>query len=81
MESIIPEMQDACTDLAAEIKSLETDIEIAMSDSKKVIGDLSDLRYGKFGRLEGISGDAAQEVVASLRKLTEQCEASHAIND
>lgn len=60
--------------MVTEIESLETQVEAALHDIKGTIGNLSDLRYGKFSRIEGVTGDVAQEVAAGLDRLEGLCE-------
>lgn len=68
-------MQDACNDLETEIAELENESVMLLADIKLTIGDLSDLRFGKFNRVSGISGDLSQEVIKGLERLEHLCSA------
>jgi len=68
-------MQDACSDLETEITELEKESATLLADIKSTIDDLSDLRYGKFNRVSGISGDLSQEVIQGLARLEHLCSA------
>ena len=68
-------MQDACNDLEIEVAELEKEYVTLLADIKSTIGDLSDLRFGKFNRVSGISGDISQEVIKGLERLENLCNA------
>jgi len=68
-------MQDACNDLEIEVAELEKEYVTLLADIKSTIGDLSDLRFGKFNRVSGISGDISQEVIKGLERLEYLCNA------
>ncbi|KAH0558483.1 hypothetical protein GP486_004859 [Trichoglossum hirsutum] len=73
LASIIPEMESAATDLEAELRALEEDSEDVLARIRATVGDLSDLRYGKFEKQVG--GDNIAEVVLEeLRNLEWVCE-------
>jgi centromere-localized protein 2 len=65
-------MQDACNELEIEIAELEKESGTLLADITSTIGDLSDLRFGKFNRL---SGDLGQEVIKGLERLEYLCDA------
>ena len=71
----MPEMQDACNDLEIEVAGLEKEYVTLLADIKSTIGDLSDLRFGKFNSVSGISGDISQEVIQGLERLEYLCNA------
>ena len=48
MASILPELDTACSDLEAEITELEDQAGTVLSEMQRTVGELSDLRYGKF---------------------------------
>jgi len=68
-------MQDACNDLEIEISELEKESVTLLADIKSTIGDLSDLRFGKFNRVSGVSSDLSQEVIKGLERLEYLCNA------
>ncbi|KAI9775527.1 MAG: hypothetical protein M1839_001068 [Geoglossum umbratile] len=73
LSSIIPEMETAATDLEEELKALEREASNALVRINAVIGDLSDLRYGRFDNPTG-GEDVAETVLEGLRNLEEVCE-------
>lgn len=66
-------MQDACNDLETEITELEKECVTLLADIESTVGDLSDLRFGKFDQVSGISGDLSQEVIKGLERLEYLC--------
>ncbi|MCJ1438368.1 hypothetical protein MMC27_007756 [Xylographa pallens] len=48
LASILPELDAACSDLEAEIAELEDESGRVLSEMQRTVGELSDLRYGKF---------------------------------
>ncbi|MCJ1414268.1 hypothetical protein MMC32_000594 [Xylographa parallela] len=48
LASILPELDTACSDLEAEITELEDQAGTVLSEMQRTVGELSDLRYGKF---------------------------------
>lgn len=62
-------MNTAADDLDAEFKKLDKECDTILEELKVTIGDLSDLRYGKFGNA-GIGG----KVVTDLKSLHHTCE-------
>jgi centromere-localized protein 2 len=66
-------MESAATDLEAELGALEKDSEDTLARIRATVGDLSDLRYGKFDK--PVDGDNVAEVVLEeLRNLEGVCE-------
>lgn len=61
-------MTAAANDLDAEFQDLDKECERMLEELKITIGDLSDLRYGKFAN--GIDG----KVVSDLENLHNTCE-------
>ena len=71
-------MDQACEDMEQEIAAMEEEAEELLASIKNTIGDLSDLRYGRFNRTSG-GGDLGQEVLESLKAL--ESAAKGAAND
>jgi len=65
-------MQDACSDLEIEIAELEKESVVVLADIKSTIGDLSDLRFGKFNRA---SSELSQDVMKGMERLEHLCNA------
>lgn len=72
LSSLLPDMNRACEDLESEIATLNAEVTRVSDDLETTIGDLSDLRYGKFGQAPSSNG-VAEEVVNGLRRLEEAC--------
>jgi centromere-localized protein 2 len=68
LSSIVPEMERAYRDMESEISALEAEIKDIWKDLETTIGDLSDLRYGKFGQAPGSKG-VVEDVVEGLQRL------------
>ena len=62
-------MDQACEDMEHEIAAMEEEAEELLADIKNSIGDLSDLRYGRFNRTSSVGGDLGQEVLEGLKAL------------
>ncbi|KAF2096730.1 hypothetical protein NA57DRAFT_78326 [Rhizodiscina lignyota] len=69
LKTILPEMDQACADMEEEIACLEEEAAELTAGIKNTIGDLSDLRYGRFNRTSGLDGDLGKEVLSSFRAL------------
>lgn len=70
LESILPALEEACGDLEAEVEELEVEAENVRQEIAATIGDLSDLRYGRFVKGPG-SLDLRDEVIEGLKGLRE----------
>ena len=65
-------MENAATDLEAELAALEKEASDILAQISMTVGDLSDLRYGKFGTAAGRE-DVTQAVLDGLKSLEEVC--------
>ncbi|MCJ1381761.1 hypothetical protein MMC17_004872 [Xylographa soralifera] len=63
LASILPELDAACSDLEAEIAELEDEAGRVLSEMQRTVGQLSDLRYGKF------AVSVREEVLEGLKDL------------
>ena len=66
--TIIPEMESAVQDVEAEIKQLEEEQTKLIESVGRIVGGLSDLRYGRMSNYQ-----LREEVLESLRNLEEAC--------
>ena len=73
LASFLPEMELACANLEKEIESTEAEGSSILEELKSTIGELSDLRYGKFNKLSDTADDVASEAVNGLRELEDAC--------
>ncbi|OCK88620.1 uncharacterized protein K441DRAFT_668699 [Cenococcum geophilum 1.58] len=73
-QTIIPEMGHACADIEAEISTMEAEAESLLAEISTTIGDLSDLRYGRFTRIGGLGEDLGQDVLGAIKRLNLACD-------
>ncbi|KAF1991675.1 hypothetical protein K402DRAFT_389065 [Aulographum hederae CBS 113979] len=74
LQTLLPEMEQAERDMEEEIEELEREAEALLSGVKATIGDLSDLRYGRFNRVAGLDSNLGQEVLEGLKRLEAVCD-------
>lgn len=67
-------MEEACTDIEAEIAALQAEADTILEDLNRTVGDLSDLRYGRFNRPSGATETVGQEIVDGLKRLEDVCD-------
>ncbi|KAK2768475.1 hypothetical protein FQN54_000330 [Arachnomyces sp. PD_36] len=73
LATFLPEMELACASLEKEIEAAESEGASILEELKSKVGELSDLRYGKFNKLSDTANDVASEAVAGLRELEDAC--------
>lgn len=66
-------MEQACAELETEVSALEAEAKLALEDIKTTVGDLSDLRYGRFSRPAGSRSSVGEDVIEALEGLEEVC--------
>jgi centromere-localized protein 2 len=66
-------MDDAISDVTEEIAALEEESKTLLADVKATIGDLSDLRTGRFSKTPGSGTDLGQDVLEGLKRLEQIC--------
>ncbi|KAI5791695.1 Cnl2/NKP2 family protein-domain-containing protein [Peziza echinospora] len=69
LKELLAQMEDAVQELAEEERRLEEMCKSILKDMQEAVGDLSDLRYGKFST-QGIEG----KVIDQLRNLAQTCD-------
>jgi centromere-localized protein 2 len=72
--SLISEMENACSTLEQEIKATEQVAASTLSEMKKTVSELSDLRYGKFNKPGMTVDDLVGETVRGLKSLQGACD-------
>jgi septal ring factor EnvC (AmiA/AmiB activator) len=70
--SIVQEIEVACTDLEEEIAEMEQEASSILEELRTTVGDLSDLRYGRFTKAAD-STDIGEDVIQSINRLKEVC--------
>ena len=68
-------MEQACNDLEADIAAAEAESETVLKELETMVGDLSDLKYGRFGKPVDSSQDLQETVLEGLRLLDKACKA------
>ena len=78
LPSLLAAMRSAATDLEKEAEEYETKADETMDEMGEIVGQLSDLRYGKFARVGGENagdgGGIESQIEQELRRLAEVCE-------
>ena len=67
-------MEHACADIEAEISTIEVEAESLLAEISTAIGDLNDLRYGRFTRAGGLGEDLGQDVLVAVKRLNLACD-------
>ena len=67
-------MEHACADIEAEISTIEAEAESLLAETSTAIGDLSDLRYGRYTRAGGLGEDLGQDVLRTIKRLNLACD-------
>lgn len=73
--TIKPALARARSELEDEVDALEAEATAARARISALVGDLSDLRYGRLKKQAGTEEELGQEVVESLQRLEAACEA------
>lgn len=66
-------MEQACAELETEVSALAAETRLALEDIKTTVGDLSDLRYGRFSRPAGTRSNVGEDVIEALEGLEDVC--------
>jgi centromere-localized protein 2 len=66
-------MDEACEDLEEEINAMELEAATILEDITATVGDLSDLRYGRFNRMPGVGDELGKDTLDGLKKLEQMC--------
>ncbi|KAI9733569.1 MAG: hypothetical protein M1834_003171 [Cirrosporium novae-zelandiae] len=72
--SMIAELEAACEYVQKEVDGMEEDEKKLLEEMRGRVGELSDLRYGRLGKLPGGGKELGEEVVEELKVLEEQCQ-------
>ncbi|EED24448.1 conserved hypothetical protein [Talaromyces stipitatus ATCC 10500] len=77
--SLLAEMESACAALEQETAAVEQEATSTLSTVKKIVSDLSDLRYGKLNKSGITPEEYAGEVVRGLHGLQDACDRANNI--
>lgn len=74
-ESLLAEMETACDALEREGEIFEQEADITLAAMQTTVGNLSDLRYGRFAKIAGseIGDGLERSVIQSLKALEQAC--------
>ena len=67
-------MEAASADIEAEIAALGAEINNILQDLRGTVGDLSDLRYGRFNRPARGDESVRTEILGGLKRLENACD-------
>ncbi|KAF2839616.1 hypothetical protein M501DRAFT_1015709 [Patellaria atrata CBS 101060] len=73
IDSMRPELEQACRNIEEDLEAMDAEATTILQDISATIGDLSDLRYGKFSKTAGVGDELGQEVLESLKALNNVC--------
>lgn len=76
IQSMLPDLEKACTELEKEIAEAESEAAQILEEIQGTVGELSDLRYGKFSKSIGSNTTVANDVMAGLQGLEDACQAN-----
>ena len=68
LETIVPALEAACRDVEAEAAALEAETQQSVQELSSIVGDLSDLRYGRFPK-DAEGQDLLDEAMDALENL------------
>jgi centromere-localized protein 2 len=71
--TILKEIELAITSLEEEIAELDSESNTILAELQSTVGDLSDLRYGKFNKTPGSDGEFGEETLQNIRRVIEVC--------
>lgn len=72
-DAVVEDIEQAKQDLEDEIAEIERESEAVLADLRSIVGDLSDLRYGRFNKPAAGGEELGPETVDTLRQLQTTC--------
>ncbi|KAJ5635748.1 uncharacterized protein N7484_009061 [Penicillium longicatenatum] len=72
VESLLAEMEIACTHIEREIADIDREATGLVAELNTAVGDMSDLRYGKFAG-PASARDVAEQSIEGLQNLEDTC--------
>ncbi|OAX83251.1 hypothetical protein ACJ72_02396 [Emergomyces africanus] len=76
LASLLPEMENACSSMEKEIEAADVEAERIFEELTSIVGELSDLRYGKFNKPAGVATNAVDDTITGLKELENACSPS-----
>jgi centromere-localized protein 2 len=71
--SLLAEMDAACGNIEREISNVDREAEDLLKQLNTIVGDMSDLRYGKLQGPAGTANNLAEEAIKGLQNLEDAC--------
>ncbi|KAJ6113942.1 hypothetical protein N7523_007259 [Penicillium sp. IBT 18751x] len=71
--SLLAEMEAACAILEREISDVDREAGGLLEELSTIVGDMSDLRYGKLQGPAGTANNVAEEAIKGLQNLEDTC--------
>jgi centromere-localized protein 2 len=71
--SLLAEMDAACVTVEREISDVDREAEGLLKELGTIVGDMSDLRYGKLQGPAGTANSVAEEAIKGLQYLEDSC--------
>lgn len=72
--SLLSEMERACATLEREVSTAEKEAAATLEELQKIVGDMSDLRYGKLNKPGVTAEEFVNETIRGLRSLEDACD-------
>ncbi|ODH45451.1 hypothetical protein ACO22_00021 [Paracoccidioides brasiliensis] len=76
LSSLLPEMENARALMEREIKAADAESQRIFVELTSTVGELSELRYGKFNKPAGVATNAVEEAIRGLKELESACSPS-----
>ncbi|EEQ84945.1 uncharacterized protein BDCG_08214 [Blastomyces dermatitidis ER-3] len=76
LASILPEMGKACSSMEQEIEAADAEAARIFAELSSTVGELSELRYGKFNKPAGVATNAVDDGIRGLKELENACNPS-----
>ncbi|OJD14505.1 hypothetical protein AJ78_05155 [Emergomyces pasteurianus Ep9510] len=76
LSTLLPEMENACSSMEKEIEATDAEAQRIFAELSSVVGELSDLRYGRFNKPAGVATNAVDDTLTGLKELENACSTS-----
>jgi centromere-localized protein 2 len=71
--TVLKEMELAIASLEEETAEIDSESNTILAELQSTVGDLSDLRYGKFNKTPGSDEEFGEETLQNIRRVMEVC--------
>lgn len=76
VDSLLPDMASACSALQNEVERKSQETAKTLDEISQIVGDLSDLKYGKFNSSTGTADTVVGDTIDGLKQLENVCDAA-----